>query len=84
MATYISNRTIYVQVIDDDAQNTLCSVSTLGGKCTVDAAKELGVKVAEAAQAVGVSEVIFDRGGFMFGARLSALADNAREAGLKF
>jgi large subunit ribosomal protein L18 len=83
MAVYISNRYIYVQVIDDDAQKTLCSVSSLGGKCTVEAAKELGAKAAAAAQAKDVTQVVFDRGGFMFGSRLRALADSAREAGLK-
>jgi large subunit ribosomal protein L18 len=84
MAVYISNRYIYVQVIDDEAQKTLCSVSSLGGKCTVEAAKELGTKAAEAATAAGISQVVFDRGGFTFGSRLRALADSAREAGLKF
>lgn len=84
MAVFISNRTIYVQLIDDDAQKTLCSVSSLGGKCTVETAKELGTKVADAAKAQEVSEVVFDRGGFTFGSRLRALADSAREAGLKF
>jgi large subunit ribosomal protein L18 len=84
MAVYVSNRYLYVQIIDDDAQKTLCSASTLGGVCTVDAAKTLGSKAAEAARSAGVSKVVFDRGGFSFGARLRALADSAREAGLQF
>lgn len=84
MAVYISNRYIYVQVIDDDAQKTLCSASSLGGKCTVETAKELGTKVAEAAKTKEVTQVVFDRGGFTFGSRMRALADSAREAGLKF
>lgn len=84
MAVYVSNRYLYVQFIDDNAQKTLCSVSSLGGKCTVDTAKELGAKAAEAAKGQGISAVVFDRGGFAFGARLSALADSAREAGLQF
>ena len=58
MAVYVSNRYIYVQVIDDDAQKTLCAVSSLGGKCTVDTAKTLGAKAAEAAKAQGVSKVV--------------------------
>jgi large subunit ribosomal protein L18 len=83
MAVYISNRYIYVQVIDDNAQKTLCSVSSLGDKCTVETAKALGTKVAEAAKAKDVTQVVFDRGGFTFGSRMRALADTAREAGLK-
>jgi len=84
MAVYVSNRYIYVQVIDDDAQKTICSASSLGDSCTVETAKMIGVKAAEAAKAQGVSKVVFDRGGFAFGARLRALADSAREAGLQF
>jgi large subunit ribosomal protein L18 len=84
MAVYVSNRYIYVQVIDNDAQKTICSASSLGEKCTVDTAKAIGAKAAEAAKAQGVSRVVFDRGGFAYGARLRALADSAREAGLQF
>jgi large subunit ribosomal protein L18 len=84
MAVYVSNRYIYVQVIDDDAQKTICSVSSLGEKCTVDTAKALGTKAAGAAKEQGVSRVVFDRGGFAYGSRLRALADSAREAGLQF
>ena len=84
MAVFISNRYIYVQIIDDQAQKTLCSVSSLGGKCTVETAKEIGAKVADAAKAKEISAVVFDRGGFTFGSRLRALADSARDAGLKF
>jgi large subunit ribosomal protein L18 len=84
MAVYVSNRYIYVQVIDDVAQKTLCSVSSLGDKCTVEAAKALGTKIAEAAKEKGVSQVVFDRGGFTFGSRMRALSDSAREAGIKF
>ena len=83
LAVYISNRYIYVQVIDDVAQKTLCSVSSLGEKCTVETAKALGAKVAEAAKAKDITQVVFDRGGFTFGSRMRALADSAREAGIK-
>ena len=83
MAVNISNRYIYVQVIDDVAQKTLCAASSKGEKCTVETCKELGAKIAEAAKAAGVSMVVFDRGGFTFSSRLRALADSAREAGLK-
>ena len=84
MAVYVSNRYIYVQLIDDDAQKTLCSVSSIGDNCTVETAKALGAKAAEAAKAKNISRVVFDRGGFAYGARLSALADSAREAGIEF
>jgi len=80
---YISNRYIYVQLIDDDAQKTLCAVSSLGDKCTVETAKALGAKAAEAAKAKEITQVVFDRGGFTFGSRMRALTDSAREAGLK-
>lgn len=84
MSVYVSNRYIYVQVIDDDAQKTICAASSLGEKCTVDTAKAVGAKAAAAAQAQGVSKVVFDRGGFAYGSRLRALADSAREVGLQF
>jgi len=84
MAVYVSNRYIYVQVIDDDAQKTICSVSSLGENSTVETAKVLGAKVAEAAKGQGVTKIAFDRGGFSFGSRLRALTDSAREAGLDF
>lgn len=84
MAVYVSNRYLYVQLIDDDAQKTLCSVSSLGEHCTVETARELGVKAAAAAKEQNISRVVFDRGGFAFGSRLRALADSAREAGIEF
>jgi large subunit ribosomal protein L18 len=83
LAVFISNRYIYAQIIDDVAQKTLCAVSSLGGQCTVETAKELGAKVAEAAKAKEITKVVFDRGGFTYGSRMRALADSAREAGLK-
>lgn len=84
MAVFISNRYIYVQIIDDVAQKTICSVSSQGGKCTVETAKELGAKAAGLAKDKEISRVVFDRGGFTFGSRMRALADSAREAGLEF
>lgn len=83
MAVFVSNRYIYVQIIDDVAQKTLCSVSSIGGKCTVETAKELGAKAAEAAKEKQITKVVFDRGGFTFGSRMRALADGAREAGIE-
>ena len=90
MSVYVSNRHIYVQFVDDTTGTTLASASTgtLGEgaapKLTVATAKVLGQAAAAAAKAKGIAQVVFDRGGFSYKARLKALADAAREAGLKF
>jgi large subunit ribosomal protein L18 len=79
---------IYAQVIDDQKGETLASASSLELKLktggNVAAAKEIGKAVAEKAVAKGVKEVVFDRGGYLYHGRVKALADAAREAGLKF
>ena len=83
-----SGKHIYAQVIDDVAGATLASASTLvghdGSGANVSAATEVGRRVAEAAKAAGVTQVVFDRGGFLYHGRVKALADAAREAGLEF
>ena len=85
-----SNRGIVAQVIDDLAGHTLASASTLdasvrGGEGDKSAkAKQVGELVAERAKAEGVEAVVFDRGGNKYAGRIAALADAAREAGLKF
>lgn len=87
-----SNSNMYVQIIDDVAHTTICGVSTLGeafkatGKsgATVEGAAELGTIVGKLAQENGVTEVVFDRGGHLYHGRVKALAEAAREAGLKF
>ena len=90
MAVYRSLQHIYVQVIDDLAGQTLCSASTrdkdigLSAGGNADAAKAVGVKLAERAKAAGISKVAFDRGGFRYHGRVKALADAAREGGLQF
>jgi len=90
LSIHRSGRHIYVQVIDDAAGRTLASASTLDkdvrGKtgATVDAATEVGKRLAERAKAAGVSAVVFDRGGFLFHGRVKAVADAAREGGLEF
>lgn len=89
MSVFISNRHIYVQFIDDVAARTIAAVSTMAegqrdGRKDVDKAKDLGKKAAEAARAKGIETVILDRGGFSYEGRIQALADAAREAGLKF
>ena len=87
-----SNTNIYAQVIDDVAAVTLASASSLDkqvkatGKsgATVEGAAELGTIVGKLAQENGVTEVVFDRGGHLYHGRVKALAEAAREAGLKF
>jgi large subunit ribosomal protein L18 len=88
---YRSLNHIYVQVIDDLAGKTLVSASTAEGKKetratggNVAAAKVVGKTIAERAKAKGVTKVVFDRGGYIYHGRVKALADAAREAGLKF
>ena len=92
LCVYRSNKSIYAQVIDDTKGITLVSASTLdpaikGQLEEVDksgAAKLVGKLVAERAINAGIKEVVFDRGGYVYHGRVQALADAAREAGLKF
>jgi large subunit ribosomal protein L18 len=92
MAVYHSANYIYVQFIDDDLGHTLAAASTLEkavkeslkGTCNVESAKALGTLAAERAKAKGIEAVVFDRGGHMYHGKVKALADAAREAGLKF
>ncbi len=93
LAVFRSNNHIYAQVIDDEAQNTLCAASTLdkdlrsnlksnGSSC--DASVAVGELVAKRALSKGIEKVVFDRGGNLYHGRVKALADAAREAGLHF
>ena len=90
LSVHRSGRHIYAQVIDDEAGRTVAAASTLEkdmkGKtgATADAAASVGKTVAERAKAAGVTQVVFDRGGFLFHGRVKALADAAREGGLEF
>jgi large subunit ribosomal protein L18 len=92
LSVFRSSKHIYAQVIDDIKGETLASASSLEktmreGKKTganIDAAKAVGKLLAERASAKGVKEVVFDRGGYLFHGRVKALADAAREGGLKF
>ena len=84
-----SNANIYAQIIDDVNGVTLASASTLdkdfeGATGNVEAAKKVGALVAERAKAKGIEVVVFDRGGYIYHGRVAALAEGAREAGLKF
>jgi large subunit ribosomal protein L18 len=90
LSIHRSGKHIYAQVIDDTAGRTLASASTIDkdvkgkGGATSESAQEVGRRVAERAKAAGVTQVIFDRGGFLFHGRVKALADAAREGGLEF
>ena len=83
---------IYAQVIDDTLGRTLVVASTIddrvvsqiGGKTKTEQATAVGKVIAERAQEVGISEVVFDRGGYQYHGRVKALAEAARESGLKF
>lgn len=89
---YRSNMHIYVQIIDDVAGKTLAAASTVEkeigkmveGKSKTEAAKIVGAEAAKRAIAAGITEVVFDRGGYIYIGRVAAVADGAREAGLKF
>ena len=84
-----SNANIYAQIIDDVNGVTLVSASTLdkefeGAAGNCEAAKKVGLVLAERAKAKGIEDVVFDRGGYIFHGRVAALAEGAREGGLNF
>jgi len=89
LCVHRSNKNISVQLIDDLQGVTLASASSLEkdlgivGKNNVEAAAKVGAAIAERAKKAGVEEAYFDRGGFLFHGRVKALADAAREGGLK-
>jgi large subunit ribosomal protein L18 len=87
MSVCITNKHIYIQFIDDDAGKTLASFSTLSleqvGKLNLATAKEVGKKAAEAALGRGIKQAVFDRGGRTYTGRIKAIAEIAREMGIK-
>lgn len=92
LSVFRSNTHVYAQIIDDAKGATIASASTLEKEVrdqikkssNIEAASFIGKLVAERALKAGVSEVVFDRGGYIYHGRVKALADAAREAGLKF
>ena len=89
LCVYRSNANISAQIIDDVAGKTLVSASTYGNGFEgigsyKAAAREVGKMLAEKATAIGITEVVFDRGGYVYHGRVSELAEGAREGGLKF
>jgi len=86
MSVFRSNKQIYVQLIDDLAGTTLVSTSSKGieGGTKCEIAAKVGEAIAQKAIAAGISEVVFDRNGYLFHGRVKSLADAARNGGLKF
>jgi large subunit ribosomal protein L18 len=92
LSVFRSSKQIYAQVIDDERGVTVAAASTIEkdvrGKlktgATVEAAREIGKLVAERAAKAGITQVVFDRGGYLYHGRVKALADAAREGGLEF
>ncbi len=92
LAVFRSNNHMYAQIIDDTVGNTLVSASTLQKDVkaelektnNVEAAAKLGEVIAKKALEKGITNVVFDRGGFIYQGKIKALADAAREAGLQF
>ena len=92
LSVYRSSKHIYAQLIDDYAGKTLAAVATTAGDVrgelknggNLAAAKKAGAAIAEKAKQIGITTVAFDRGGRMYHGRVKALADAAREGGLKF
>jgi large subunit ribosomal protein L18 len=92
MSVSFTNKNIHVQFVDDTAGTTVAAASTVlkkdgkDGKlrANVNSAKSVGARAAEAAKSKGIQQVVFDRGGTRYHGKVKALADAAREAGLKF
>ena len=89
LSVFRSESNIYAQIIDDVAGNTLVAASSVekgfeGNGGNIEAAKKVDAMVAERALQKGIEEVVFDRGGYVYHGRVAALAEGAREGGLKF
>jgi len=86
LVVFKSTKNMYAQLIDDVSGITLASASTLkvSGNGNRDAAKEVGKQIAEKAMAIKIENIVFDRSGYVYHGRVQAVAEGAREAGLKF
>lgn len=86
LTVFRSNKQIYAQIIDDTTGRTLAAASSakLEAMTGIEQAAKVGTLAAEAAKAAGIEAVVFDRNGYLYHGRVKALADAAREAGLKF
>jgi large subunit ribosomal protein L18 len=89
LSVFRSNKDIYAQLIDDDNNATIAAANSrqagvTSGTTKVDKSAEVGKALAEKAKALGIETCIFDRGGYLYHGRVKAVADGAREGGLKF
>ena len=89
LVVFRSNSNMYAQLIDDSKAHTIAAASTvekelIKASANLEGAKQVGQLIAKRAQAKGVKAVVFDRGGYLYHGKIAALADAAREAGLKF
>lgn len=89
LSVYFSNTNVYAQVIDDENGKTIVSASTKeknfgASRANIETATKVGQAVAERALAQNITQVVFDRGGFIYHGKVKALADAAREKGLQF
>jgi large subunit ribosomal protein L18 len=86
LSVFKSNTCLYAQLIDDVSQKTLLSFSTKGmkGKNDIERASVLGRDIADKAKTKNINTIVFDRGGYRYIGKIKALADGAREGGLKF
>jgi large subunit ribosomal protein L18 len=86
LSVFKSNKFIYAQIIDDEKGATLAAHSSVNSKTKkpIEKAKEVGVELAKKAIAAKIHKVVFDRGGYLYTGHIKALADGAREGGLKF
>lgn len=86
MTVFRSNKQIYVQIVDDLAGKTLAAASSVGGEVAAKSvsASKVGEVIAQKAQEAGITTVIFDRNGYLYHGRVKALAEAARNGGLKF
>ncbi|MBQ0085242.1 MAG: 50S ribosomal protein L18 [Prevotella sp.] len=86
MSVFRSNKQIYVQLINDLTGETLCAASSLGMETMpkIQQAEKVGELIAQKAQTAGITNVVFDRNGYLYHGRVKAIADSARKGGLKF
>ena len=86
LSVFKSNKYISVQLIDDEAGRTLAAFTSKDGKAKTQSeqAKEVGIEIAKKAKAIKIDKVVFDRGGYLYTGKIKAVADAAREGGLKF
>ena len=87
LSVFKSNKAVYAQLVDDSNGHTIAAANSieLGGKANnIDNSKQVGTKLAERAKAAGIGSVLFDRSGYQYHGKIKALADAAREGGLKF